>query len=173
MNQVQVKSQVGLTFASALAGVPAAGPRHHHGRRGPRPGDRRDLPPRRPDGALRALDDPHQRRTLGRDPVAGHGDRAVPAGLLAARARGAAIGAQALHPLQGAVRGHRGDRGGARARPWARPSIAPRVACNAGGWAIAAGSASSRSSGSRPVSPVSSRSGPRWTSSARPPARRE
>ena len=33
------------------AGVPAARPRHHHGRRGPRPGDRRDLPPRRVDRA--------------------------------------------------------------------------------------------------------------------------
>ena len=54
MNQVQVKAQVGLTFSSALRCVPAAGPRHHHGRRGPRPGDRRDLPASRADGPLRA-----------------------------------------------------------------------------------------------------------------------
>ena len=51
------------------AGVPAARPRRHHGRRGPRPGDRADLPAGRPDRALRALDDPHQRRALGRHPA--------------------------------------------------------------------------------------------------------
>ena len=56
--------------------------------------------------------------------------------------------------------------------PAVRRSTAPRAACSAAAWATAAASASSRSSASPPSSPSSSRSGPRWTSSARPPARR-
>ena len=47
INQVQMKEQIGLTFASALALVPAAGPRHHPGRRDPRLRDRRDRGRRR------------------------------------------------------------------------------------------------------------------------------
>ncbi len=39
INQVQVKTQVGLDLRRSVAGVPAARPRRHHGRRGPRPGD--------------------------------------------------------------------------------------------------------------------------------------
>ncbi len=96
MNQVQVKAQVGLTFAIGPAGVPAAGPRRDHGRRGPRPGDGADLPPGRPDGPLRPLDDPHQRLALGGHRLAGHGDRAVPARLDPPRAGGAAAGPPAL-----------------------------------------------------------------------------
>ena len=103
MNQVQVKAQVGLTFSSALAGFLAARPRHHHGRRGPRPGDRRNLSPGGVDRPLRALHDPYQRRSLGRDPASGYGHRAVLAFVRPARARGPAAGPPALSQLQRAV----------------------------------------------------------------------
>ena len=43
-----------------LAGLSPAGPRHHHGGRGPRPGDRRDLPTRGAHRSLCPLDDPYQ-----------------------------------------------------------------------------------------------------------------
>ena len=43
----------------------APGPGHHHGRRDPRPGDRRDGDPGRADGPPRALHAAHQRRAFG------------------------------------------------------------------------------------------------------------
>ena len=85
------------------AGFPAARSRHHHGRRGSRPGDGRDLSARRADGPLRALDDPHQRRAFSRDPSSGHGYRAVPLVVRAAGARGSAAGPPALPELQRAL----------------------------------------------------------------------
>ena len=144
MNQVQVKAAGRPDLRLGPAGVPPAGPRRHHGRRGPRPGDGADLPPGRPDGPLRPLDDPHQRLALGGQPAHGHGDRAVPAGLDPPRPRGAAARPAALQGLQGAVplrpRERRALRPGARARR----STGPRVATPAGGPATGAGSASSR-----------------------------
>ena len=109
INQVQVKAQVGLTFASPC-GPFAAGPGRDHGGRGPRPGDGRDLSACRPDRPLRALHDPHQRFALRDKSSGGHGDRAVPAGVHAAGFRGAAARAPALQGLQGTLRVRRRDR---------------------------------------------------------------
>ena len=67
--QIQIKPEIGLTFAARLRSHPAPGPRHHPGRRDPRPGDRRDRHPGvadRPPGASHAA---HQRR--GRAPSPG------------------------------------------------------------------------------------------------------
>ena len=73
--------------------VPAPRPRRHHGRRDPRPRDRRDRDPgvaHRPPGAL---DHPHQRRRR-RDHAPGrHGRAAVPGRLVAGGAAGPAAGA--------------------------------------------------------------------------------
>ncbi|MDF5938239.1 ATPase, T2SS/T4P/T4SS family [Pseudomonas aeruginosa] len=44
-NQMQVQHNIDLTFASGVRALAAAGPGHHHGRRDPRPGDRRDGDP--------------------------------------------------------------------------------------------------------------------------------
>ncbi len=98
-------------------------PRHHHGRRDPRP---RDGPDRRRVGAHRpprALHAAHQRRAVGDHPPDRDGHRAVPR-RVGARLRGrAAPGAEAVpelqaahdHPREGAARerlpGARGARG--------------------------------------------------------------
>ena len=47
ISQIQVNPKIDLTFASRAALVPAPRPRRHHGRRDPRPGDRRDRDHRR------------------------------------------------------------------------------------------------------------------------------
>ncbi len=62
INQVNVNPKVGLTFASALARVPAPGPRRDHGRRGTRPRDGRDRDQGRADRPLGAVDAAHERR---------------------------------------------------------------------------------------------------------------
>ncbi len=61
INQIQVKPQIGLTFASAAALVPAPGSRRHHGRRDPRPGNRADRGAGGADRPSGALDPAHQR----------------------------------------------------------------------------------------------------------------
>ena len=81
VGQVQVNAKIDLTFAERPALLPAPGPRRHHGRRDPRPGDRRDRHPglaHRPPGALHR---PHQRRRRRHHPPRRHGRRALPGGL--------------------------------------------------------------------------------------------
>ena len=73
-------------FAHAPALDPAPGPRRHHGRRDPRPGDRADRRPGRADRPSRALDRAHQRRRRTRHPPARHGRRGLPADLDASTA---------------------------------------------------------------------------------------
>ena len=114
INQVQVKTQVGLTFAGALRAF-SAGPGRDHGGRSPRPGNGGNLPPRRADRPLRALDDPHQRFALGGQPLE---DMGIEPFLLASTLR--VLEAQRLEPpplqgVQGALRVRRRDRPAARA----------------------------------------------------------
>ena len=61
-NQVAVRPQIDITFASAPAHGAAPGPRHHHGRRDPRHRDRRARGAGRAHRPPRALHPAHQRR---------------------------------------------------------------------------------------------------------------
>ena len=67
----------GCTFAVRAALVPAPGSGHHHGRRDPRPRDRRHRDQGRADRPPGALDAAHQRRADDADAPAQHGRRAV------------------------------------------------------------------------------------------------
>ena len=109
MNQVQVKTQVGLTFAGALR-LSAARSRRHHGGRGARPGDGPDLSAGGAHGPLRALHHPYQRFTVGRQPLAGHGHRALLVGFDVAGAGSPAAYPPAVQGVQGAVRLRSGNR---------------------------------------------------------------
>ena len=60
VNQISVKSEIGLTFASGLRAHFAAGPRCDHGRRSARPGNGGDRHSRGADGPSGVLDAPHE-----------------------------------------------------------------------------------------------------------------
>ena len=64
VNQVNVNDKAGLTFADGAARVPAPGSGHHHGRRNPRPRDRRHRDQGGADGPPGAVDAAHQRRAV-------------------------------------------------------------------------------------------------------------
>ena len=121
-------------------------PRHHHGRRDPRPGDGADRDPGGADRPPRALDAAHQRRPGRRLATDRDGDRAVP-GRLVGRLRGRpAARAPAVRGVQAAHHDHR--RGDARERLQrrARPRGLRAVAAPAAAArATRAGSASTRS----------------------------
>ncbi len=77
INQVNVNNKVGLTFASALASIPAPRPRCHHGRRNPRLGNRGDRHQGRANGTLGALDAAYQRRPADVDSFGRYGRQAL------------------------------------------------------------------------------------------------
>ena len=60
INQIQVKPQIGLTFANSPAPYRPAGPGHHHDRRNPRSGNRGDRHPVGADRPPRLLDPAHE-----------------------------------------------------------------------------------------------------------------
>ena len=60
INQIQVKPQIGLTFATLLRSFVRPGPRRHHGRRDPRSGDGADRRTGGADRASGAVDAAHQ-----------------------------------------------------------------------------------------------------------------
>ena len=96
----------------------ARGPRHHHGRRDPRPRDGADQHrgcAHRPPGAVHAA---HQRRAQLHHAARRDGDRAVPGRLLGPLRGRAASGARAVHGMQ-AARDARG------AACWPRPALPP------------------------------------------------
>src|SRR5881396_450667 len=98
-NQMQVQPAIELGFAEGVR-ADAPGPRHHHGRRDPRPRDRRDggaVGAHRPPGALDAA---HQRRAQRRGAAARARRRALPAERDPERRHGAAPGAHAVPALQ-------------------------------------------------------------------------
>ena len=70
VNQVNVNDKAGLTFAAALKSLPAPGPGHHHGRRDPRPRDRRHRDQGGADRPHGDVDAAHQRRADDADPAA-------------------------------------------------------------------------------------------------------
>ena len=110
INQIQVKPQIGLSFATLLALHPAPGPRRDHGGRDPRPGDRAD---RRAGGAHRPPGAVHRAHQLGgghHHPAARHGPRGLPDDGRAARRARPAPGPPPLHRVR------------AEARPRRRPS---------------------------------------------------
>ncbi len=84
----------------ALVDAPGSG--HHHGRRDPRPADRRDGDPGRADGPPGVLDAAHERRAIGRDAPDRTGRAGLPARSHPDRRDGPAPGAHALPCLQGA-----------------------------------------------------------------------
>ena len=75
--------------------LPPPGPRRHHGRRDPRPGDRRDRHPGLAHRPPRVLHRAHQRRGRRHHPPRRHGRRAVPRRLVARGRDGAAPRARA------------------------------------------------------------------------------
>ena len=77
INQVNVNDKAGLTFAVALQVVPAPGSGHHHGRRDPRPRNRRHRDQGGADRPHGDVDAAHQRRADDADAAAEHGRRAV------------------------------------------------------------------------------------------------
>ena len=100
------------------AQLPAAGPRHHHGRRDPRLRDRGDRGQGGAHRPPRALDAAHQRRPRHGLPPPQHGHRAVPRHRVAQRHRRAAALPQALPGVQeaGGGRGPGAARRGLRRR---------------------------------------------------------
>ena len=76
--------------------VPAPGSGHHHGRRNPRPRDRRHRDQGGADGPPRAVDAAHQRRADDAHAPAQHGRRAVQHRVVGDPDHGAAAGPQAV-----------------------------------------------------------------------------
>ena len=96
VGQTQINPQVGLTFADRAARDPAPGSGRGHGRRDPRPRDRRHRRPGGADRPSRPLDRPHQRRDRRDHAAARHEGRALPDRLDGARGDRPAAGAAAL-----------------------------------------------------------------------------
>ena len=96
-------------------GVPAAGPRHHHGRRDPRPGDGRHLDQGRPDRSHGVLDAAHERRADDADATDEHGRAGVQHRVVGDPDHGATAGAEALFSCKQPHR--RADR-----RRWSMPA---------------------------------------------------
>jgi type IV pilus assembly protein PilB len=105
INQIQIKDQIGLNFASALRSFLRQDPEHHPGRRDPRLRDGRDRGQGRADGPPGALDAAHERRAVHHLAPRQHGHRAVPGGHRLQPDPGPAPHPQGLHQL---------PRGGAR-----------------------------------------------------------
>ena len=151
ITQMEINTKGGQTFAAQPAVDPPPGPRRHHDRRDPRPGDRVDRLPggqHRPHGLL---DRPLQRRRHRAVPPARPRRRAVHDRLGAdGRARPAA-GPHALRGLQGAVQAQaRVPQEGEPARPTRstsstarRPRTPSRSARSAAAPATSAGPGSS------------------------------
>ena len=100
-NQTQVQPVIGLDFAERRAHADAPGSRHHHGRRDPRPGDRRDGGAGRAHRPPRALHAAHQRRGLGDHAPARPRRAALPVAVDRARRARAAPGAHAVPATAG------------------------------------------------------------------------
>ena len=99
-NQMQVQHADRARLRRGRARAHAPGPRHHHGGRDPRPGDRRDGDAGRAHRPPRALDAAHQRRAERDDAPARARRAGLPAQRHAERHHGAAPGAHALPALQ-------------------------------------------------------------------------
>ena len=121
IQQVQVKTEIGFDFARSLRSILAAGPRHHHDRRDPRPGDGADRGAGGAHRPPRALDPAHQRRGLHRHPAHQHRRGAVPRRHRRQRGGGAAAGAE-----ESARRARRPTGRTPRRRPSSRPIPSPR-----------------------------------------------
>ena len=96
ITQVQVNPRAGLTLRHRPALDDARRPRHHHGRRDPRPRDGADRRRGRADRPPRPLDAAHERRRRPPSPACRDGHRAVPRRLLDRLRRRAAARAHAL-----------------------------------------------------------------------------
>jgi hypothetical protein len=115
INQIQVRAEIGLTFAAALR-APPAGPERDHGWRDPRHRDRVDRRARRADGSPRSLHPAFERRPLDDHPADRHGDGAVQRGVGGQRDHRAAAGAAGMREVRGAGRDRAGS-AGLRAHP--------------------------------------------------------
>ena len=114
INQIQVKPQIGLSFATLLRSILRQDPGRHHGGRNPRPRDGAD---RGAGGAHRPLgvvDAAHQLRRRNHHPAARHGAGGLLADGRVARGAGAAAGTLPMPGLPGG--GARTDGGGAAVR---------------------------------------------------------
>ena len=103
-NQMQVTAAIDLGLRPGAARADAPGSGHHHGRRDPRPRDRRDGGAGGVDRAPRAVDAAHQRRADRDDAPDRAGRGAIPAQRVVERRHGAAPGEDPLHALQAAGR---------------------------------------------------------------------
>ena len=103
INQVNVNPKVGLTFASALQSLPAPGPGRDHGRRNPRPRNRRDGHQGCPDRPPGALHPAHQRCAAHPHAHGGHGRQALCHRHLGTPDHRPASGPSPLRAMQGAA----------------------------------------------------------------------
>ena len=111
INQTQVKPQIGLTFAAALAFVPAPGPGRDDGRRNPRSGNRGSRNPVSADRPHHSFDTAHQQRRSVGDASDRYGRRAVPDYLDVECRSCAASGSPALSEMPRDVRADAGISG--------------------------------------------------------------
>ena len=140
VNQVNVNEKAGLTFATALRVVPAPGSGHHHGRRNPRPRDRRHRDQGGADGPPRDVDAAHQRCAGDADAAPQHGRRAVQRRVVG-------------HPDHRAAARPPAVRATASSRRTSRPRRSPRR-LRRGGASTARGSRSARSAATSARAPA-------------------
>jgi type IV pilus assembly protein PilB len=101
VNQVNVNDKAGPDLRGRAEVVPAPGPGHHHGRRDPRPRDRRHRAEGGADRPHGDVDAAHQRRADDADAPRQHGRGVVQHRRERAADHGAAAGEEALRELQG------------------------------------------------------------------------
>ena len=133
INQVNVNDKAGPDLRRGAEVLPAPGSGHHHGRRDPRPRNRRHRDQGRADRPHGDVHAAHQRRADHADAPAQHGRGAVQHRLERAADHGAAPGAPAVRELQDAgrlpARGHaQGRLQGERPRRHAGSPTAPSAA---------------------------------------------
>ncbi len=118
VNQIQVNPQIGLDLRIRPAPYRPPGSGRHHGRRNPRPGNRRDCDPGRIDRPPRVFNPAHQRCSQRHHTPGGHGGRGLPDRFLPARGPGSAPGPGDLPSLP--------DRGLSRSGDAGRNRLSPR-----------------------------------------------
>ncbi len=104
INQVSVKPDIGLTFATTLKSVLAARSRHHHGRRNERPGNRVHVRPRGFNRTFRIKHAAHKRCRLGHNAPRRYRHPGLSSHAIIGRDHGAAPGASPLPKMQRALR---------------------------------------------------------------------
>ena len=141
----QRQRQGGPHVRGRAAVVPAAGPGHHHGRRNPRPRDRRHRDQGGADRPPRAVHAAHQRRADDADAPAQHGRRAVQRRVVGDPDHRAA-------PRAPPLRATASSRRTSRRRRCSRPGSAKRTSTAAGSRTARSAATSARAPATRAAS---------------------